>query len=80
MPLYEYTCSSCQNKFEILARSFSDAAPPCPKCGAHGTERRMSAFAVGTSGPSLPQRPADCSQCEGGPCAGGACGWNGDDF
>jgi putative FmdB family regulatory protein len=35
MPLYEYECESCANRFELI-RKFSD--PPvetCPKCGGH---------------------------------------------
>lgn len=37
MPIYEYTCSKCQNVFEEWVKSAS--APetdscPCPKCGA----------------------------------------------
>lgn len=33
MPLYEYACNSCGNKFE-LRQKFSDApASECPSCG-----------------------------------------------
>jgi putative FmdB family regulatory protein len=35
MPLYEYRCSKCEKKIEVI-RKFSD--PPlevCPKCGGH---------------------------------------------
>ncbi len=33
MPIYEYRCRVCDNRFELL-RSFSDTTPvTCPKCG-----------------------------------------------
>jgi putative FmdB family regulatory protein len=33
MPLYEYQCNACSNKFE-LRQKFSDSpATECPKCG-----------------------------------------------
>jgi len=33
MPIYEYRCRVCDNRFELL-RSFSDTSPvTCPKCG-----------------------------------------------
>jgi len=45
MPLYEYQCLECRNRFE-LRRSYSDAsAVTCPEC--HGDVRRvMSPVAV----------------------------------
>ena len=35
MPVYEFVCSSCKHKFEMV-RSFSQSGEPapCPKCGA----------------------------------------------
>ena len=34
MPIYEYLCDKCGARFEHLARTLSDAATKCPKCGA----------------------------------------------
>ncbi|MEW6487019.1 MAG: zinc ribbon domain-containing protein [Thermodesulfobacteriota bacterium] len=35
MPLYEYRCSACGERREVLARSSEAAQPPgCPVCGA----------------------------------------------
>ena len=35
MPIYEYTCQKCNNKFEQLVRSKSGESKfPCPKCGS----------------------------------------------
>ena len=47
MPVYEYRCSSCGNKFSKLSRRILDAdapAPGCPACGGQ-SQRALSAFA-----------------------------------
>ena len=37
MPIYEYVCGKCQNKFELM-RPFSKSSDPadCPKCEKEG--------------------------------------------
>ncbi len=39
MPLYDYKCPACDNRFEAR-HSFSESAPPCPKCG-HAEPKRV---------------------------------------
>jgi putative FmdB family regulatory protein len=39
MPLYEYRCQCCAQKFERLERPSSPAPRECPKCG--GTAERI---------------------------------------
>ena len=43
MPLYDFRCPSCDERFE--ERVPASETPPCPACGAAGTERVLSAFA-----------------------------------
>lgn len=45
MPLYEYKCKKCDNKFETLI-SASKANDPiaCPKCGSTETGKLLSTF------------------------------------
>jgi putative FmdB family regulatory protein len=46
MPLYEYRCAACGNRFELIQK-FSDAPPDqCPKCGKGPAERLMSSPAI----------------------------------
>jgi putative FmdB family regulatory protein len=45
MPIYEYTCLSCQQPSELLLKSAS-AKPECPHCGSGDLERRFSTFAA----------------------------------
>ena len=50
MPIYEYECRKCEEKFE-LRRSIadSDSEVGCPKCGAENPRRVFSVFAVSSS-------------------------------
>ena len=76
MPIYEYRCKSCDDVFEALIRSASDAASQkCPKCGGKKAERLMSVFAAqGTrakdSGGHSHGGGCGCgSSCSGGHCS-----------
>ena len=47
MPLYEYQCESCGNRFEKIQKSFSE--PPietCPKCGKGPVRKLISSPAI----------------------------------
>jgi putative FmdB family regulatory protein len=48
MPIYEYVCRACQQRFEAIVRG-SDV-PGCPACGAMDLERLISSFAVDSPG------------------------------
>ena len=51
MPIYEYACNSCKEKFEQLVRSMSsDTKIKCPRCGSTKTARALSVFAVSGDG------------------------------
>jgi putative FmdB family regulatory protein len=50
MPIYEYECMKCRERFELLRRiADSDSNIKCPKCGAENPQRVISAFASGSS-------------------------------
>ena len=62
MPIYEYTCGSCQSRFDQLQRTMSAAVdesrPPCPACGAAQTARSLSLFAVAADTAGQSDAPA----------------------
>jgi putative FmdB family regulatory protein len=72
MPLYEFTCQACGQRFEKLFRSMS-ARPqaPCPKCGSKQTVRALSLVNAGESKQAAgPGDAPMCGRCGGpGPCA-----------
>ena len=43
MPVYEYRCESCSERFEEFI-SASAPAPPCPSCGSSDVTRLLSTF------------------------------------
>ncbi|HET9766610.1 MAG TPA: zinc ribbon domain-containing protein [Thermoanaerobaculia bacterium] len=67
MPLYEYRCRGCGERFEVLQRlGASGDDVPCPRCGEERPERVLSTFAAG--GARAGADPAAVStQCCRGP-------------
>ena len=45
MPIYEFECGECGERFEELTSVGTDSAR-CPACGAAGAERRFSTFGL----------------------------------
>ena len=73
MPLYEYSCKKCGNRFELLRpMSLANQSAPCPKCSDNAT-RALSVFAsfsLDSNG-----MPASIGGGGGCPCStGGTCG------
>ena len=46
MPIYEFECAECGERFEELSAAGTESAT-CPTCGAEGAERRLSSFGLG---------------------------------
>ena len=72
MPIYEYICKDCNNKFEAV-RSFSQADDPikCSSCGSENTNRTVSkCWSIGNGSVTLSTTASGgCSGCAGGNCA-----------
>ncbi|MCK5576936.1 MAG: zinc ribbon domain-containing protein [Dehalococcoidales bacterium] len=71
MPLYEYVCSQCGCRFELIrpiTRANEEA--PCPRC-RHESERilsRFSSFSKDSSGLSTPVGGSSCTSCSTASC------------
>ncbi|MBK1686440.1 FmdB family zinc ribbon protein [Rubrivivax gelatinosus] len=61
MPIYEYACQECSQRFEALVRS--DTVVQCPQCHSTLLEKQLSVFAAGRTAPEAPPTPVN-------PCAG----------
>ena len=73
MPLYEYYCQRCEQRFELLRPlARMDDPAPCPK-GHDGGERVLSTFAAFSQGSGGPGEAlgggGGCAGCSGGNCA-----------
>ena len=82
MPMFDFVCAKCGEKFEELAAASDTTTPPCPKCGAKQTERQLScpsplktgAFPF-KPGPVMPMgRGMPAGGCGMGGCGSGGCG------
>lgn len=46
MPIYEYQCAKCGERFEVLQRIGADGSEVnCPKCGEPRPQKMISQFA-----------------------------------
>lgn len=59
MPIYEYKCHKCGQRFEALILSPSEKVQ-CHKCGSESVKRQLSTFAVssGSSKAGVPTSPS----------------------
>jgi len=44
MPIYEYQCDSCSEKYEEYLSTSDKPTPPCPKCGSSKVNRLWSSI------------------------------------
>ena len=75
MPIYEYRCVACAERFEELVRRPDDPVA-CPGCGSVEAERLLSVFAgVGGGGAApAPDYSRLSHHRSAGGCCGGGCG------
>src|SRR5215831_9479107 len=50
MPIYEFECSACSERFDRLQKLSDPDPDACPNCGATGVRRRLTAPAFRLAG------------------------------
>ena len=76
MPIFEYVCGKCDNRFETLVRGGSTVE--CPSCSSTNLEKQLSVFNASVptafgAAKSVPEMPGGgCGMC-GDPRGPGAC-------
>lgn len=75
MPIFEFDCRSCHDRFELFVQTSTVLA--CPSCQGQDLEKRLSVFAVGKGGPAerapaAAAAPRGCGSC-GDPRGPGSC-------
>lgn len=73
MPIYEYQCMDCGQKFEQI-RSMKDADAPikCEQCQGLKTKRLLSVCYTHGNEKSMGTNSSSCASCRGGTCS--SCG------
>jgi len=69
MPIYEYVCANCKQKFEQM-RPMSEAAETgnCPTCGKPAP-RALSLFCKSSEGASSSGNGSACGSCSASSCS-----------
>lgn len=78
MPIFEYTCSDCHAKFDILHKGAENPdLVQCPECSSRSAVKKFSTFAASTSGADYSASACESGSCATpsyGGCASGMCG------
>lgn len=75
MPIFEYICKQCDQRFEKLVQA--STVIECPSCNGTRLEKQLSVFAPGKgqSGFTAMPQAGPCGSC-GDPRGPGACSMN----
>jgi len=81
MPIFEYKCSDCESKFEILTKSNDEIKVSCLECNSSKVKKLFSAFSASTSSASYSDSSCAAGNCNVdvpgvGGCANGMCSLN----
>jgi putative FmdB family regulatory protein len=70
MPIYEYICLDCKQRFEVL-RPMKDADEPilCAACQGEHTSRLLSVFFASSGGKVVAGGASGCASCSSSNCA-----------
>ncbi len=72
MPLYEYACGDCGNRFEMLQALGAGADGfHCPQCGAQQLEKVYSTFASAVGSGAGARSASEGPMASGGGCCRG---------
>jgi len=64
MPIYEYVCQDCGEKYEKFVRAGAGAVElVCPRCGSMRAEKAFSLFGLRGSGGESKASPAPAPAC-----------------
>jgi len=70
MPIYEFACEQCGEKFEELVPLGADGnGLSCPACQSSDIRKMMSAFGISGSALTKPSSGASCSTCASSNCS-----------
>ena len=76
MPLFEFVCKDCNEKFEKIVFSINNETIECPKCKSKNVQKQFSLFASGNSASSngcSDKGSADCASKQHHHCCNGCC-------
>jgi len=63
MPIFDYVCKNCGNRFEELVKKYDDTVV-CPKCGERA-ERSFCGTMYSATGKPVKKCSGNCKTCGG---------------
>lgn len=68
MPIYEYQCNQCGERFEVRQSMGADSSDlDCPKCSSRDLRRLLSSF-FSTNSSATEFSDSSCPTCSSGIC------------
>lgn len=59
MPIFEFECKACSNKFDLMIANKDKESVKCPQCGSKEIKQLLSLFATSSKASS----PDSCRTC-----------------
>lgn len=72
MPLYEFDCLSCRQRFETLVSFAKIDSVLCPACSSGRVKKLLSSFGIGGGASRTGKSGSGCAGCTSSNC--GTCG------
>jgi putative FmdB family regulatory protein len=69
MPIYEYLCKKCAQRFECLVQGGRDKYVVCPDCGAAEPQKLISSFGIGGGSSRIKASSSGCTTCSTKSCS-----------
>ncbi len=68
MPLYEFACQKCGQRFERLVAAGREKDVVCAECGSADVRKMVSCFGIGGGSSRLKASPSGCATCSSKSC------------
>lgn len=69
MPIYEFKCKKCGQKFEDIVFSNDYSKVSCPNCNGKSIEKLISVFGFKSDGKFKGSSKSSCSSCRSTSCS-----------
>jgi putative FmdB family regulatory protein len=68
MPIYEFLCKKCGNRFEALVSIGGEKGVSCKNCGNNDIVKLVSSFGIGGGSSKLKSNSSGCATCSATSC------------
>ncbi len=69
MPIYEFKCNDCAEKFEALVSMGKEKQVSCLTCGSFKIQKCVSSFGIGGGNNRTSSSGKNCTTCSSNSCS-----------